>query len=708
MFDGSMTGNVTAIFLYLLFQVGGIFIMHQLLAKERLSLVLRTLLGSVLGTVMLHWFPVIFAFFFGFSKTAHILAVVLLLAVTVGVTVYSKKLKNLSFSLPAPSQILSGMVQFVKRNPIVFLMVAVFFFFYYCLLTHTIPMNEDGSIHTGQGTYGDMNMHLAFITSIANQQTFPPHYPILPHERLCYPFLCDSISSSLYLFGASLRFAYIVPMLFAVLQVFGGFYCIIKYWFQNAGTAFIAWCMFFLNSGLGFIYFTTKEDIQRNFTDFYYTPTSLGDMNMRWAQSMVNMLIPQRATLFGWAILFPTIALLLYAVRCKKTKIFAICGILGGALPMVHTHSFLSLGIICAVWLFWEFPVKRAFPKYTKWLLPGALFVGLFFFSLIQIFEINQAFVTNNGMTLVFLGLGIFACIYLYRIYRSWDKDFIMQILKTWGVLLILVLILAMPQLFIWTFSQTGNEGFLKGHFNWSNDANQYIWFYLKNLGITFIFFIFGTLCAKRKDLKIASPYLLIWYVAELITFQPNTYDNNKLLFAGFIFICGLSADCVRKLFTAKWNPIAKGLTAVVLVFIGTISALLTMGREAVSDYQLYSASEVTACRFIEQNTDPGSIFMAANNHNNAVVSLTGRNIVCGSGSILNPHGMDYTGREQDIRLFYEDPIGQQALLSKYNVDYIFVCNTERSSYLINEAAIASIADCIYAQDDVVIYQVRK
>ena len=95
MFDGSMTGNVTAIFLYLLFQVGGIFIMHQLLAKERLSLVLRTLLGSVLGTVMLHWFPVIFAFFFGFSKTAHILAVVLLLAVTVGVTVYSKKLKNL-------------------------------------------------------------------------------------------------------------------------------------------------------------------------------------------------------------------------------------------------------------------------------------------------------------------------------------------------------------------------------------------------------------------------------------------------------------------------------------------------------------------------------------------------------------------------------------------------------------------------------------
>ena len=132
------------------------------------------------------------------------------------------------------------------------------------------------------------------------------------------------------------------------------------------------------------------------------------------------------------------------------------------------------------------------------------------------------------------------------------------------------------------------------------------------------------------------------------------------------------------------------------------------MGREAVSDYQLYPASEVTACRFIEQNTDPASIFMAANNHNNAVVSLTGRNIVCGSGSLLYTHGFNTAETEQDIRLFYEDPIGQQALLSKYNADYIYVCNTERSSYAVNEVAIASIADCIYAQDDVVIYQVRK
>ena len=169
-----------------------------------------------------------------------------------------------------------------------------------------------------------------------------------------YPFLSDSISSSLYLLGASLRVAYIIPMLVAVMQVFCGFYCFIKFWFKKGSVAFIAFILFFYDGGFGFIHFLNKVNFSKNFTEFYFTPTSIGDYNYRWAQIIANMLIPQRATLFGWAVLFPLLAFLYYAKENRSIKSFLIAGIMAAGLPMIHTHSFLALGIICAVWLFWD------------------------------------------------------------------------------------------------------------------------------------------------------------------------------------------------------------------------------------------------------------------------------------------------------------------------------------------------------------------
>lgn len=106
---------------------------------------------------------------------------------------------------------------------------ASFAIFVYCLNTHTILPNIDGSLHTGQATYGDMNMHIGFITSIAKQHIFPPEYSIYPGVKLSYPFLSDSISSSLYILGASLRAAYIIPMLVAVMQVFVDFTVLLNF-----------------------------------------------------------------------------------------------------------------------------------------------------------------------------------------------------------------------------------------------------------------------------------------------------------------------------------------------------------------------------------------------------------------------------------------------------------------------------------------------
>ena len=66
-------------------------------------------------------------------------------------------------------------------------------------------------MYSSQATYGDMSMHLSFITSLARQGDFPPDYSLLPGHPLCYPFLGDSVSASLLLCGAPLTFSYACP-----------------------------------------------------------------------------------------------------------------------------------------------------------------------------------------------------------------------------------------------------------------------------------------------------------------------------------------------------------------------------------------------------------------------------------------------------------------------------------------------------------------
>ena len=73
--------------------------------------------------------------------------------------------------------------------------------------------------------------------------------------------------------------------------------------------------------------------------------------NIRWVNVLVDMMLPQRATLFGWAVLFPALYLLCRAVYQGQRRCFFLVGLMAGALPMIHTHSFLALGLVCGVWL---------------------------------------------------------------------------------------------------------------------------------------------------------------------------------------------------------------------------------------------------------------------------------------------------------------------------------------------------------------------
>lgn len=699
MSEGSI-GNITAVLYYMFFVISGIIIMFRLLNSQKLSIMFKCLLGSVFGTLEFQWMPIIFAFFMDFTVEAHICALVIQVLVFILVILKTNGGHGFVNTYKKPME----WKRFLCENPASIIIFASFVIFAYCLNTHTILLNSDGSLHTGQATYSDMNMHIGFITSIAKQHTFPPEYSIYPGVKLAYPFLSDSISSSLYLLGASLRVAYIIPMLVAVMQVFGGFYCFIKFWFKKGSVAFVAFILFFYDGGFGFIHFLNKVNFSKNFTEFYFTPTSIGDYNYRWAQIIANMLIPQRATLFGWAVLFPLLAFLYYAKENRSIKSFLIAGIMAAGLPMIHTHSFLALGIICVVWLFWDMYKEKE--SYLLLKLAGIIWVVFFF--LLRMYNDKTGLIEKNGFIIMIAGLGIIAVLFVKEIVLCFKNSTIKSYIQTWGVFLIPVILFAFPQLLFWTFGQASGDGFLRSHFNWSNANDNYFIFYLKNIGITFLIFFPAWVSAKKKEVQTASPMLLIFFIAKLVVFQPNEYDNNKLLFVAFVFMCGIVSDFVIKLFEKNWNIILKGALAVSLLFVGVFSSSMTIARECVSDYELYSKAQVDAAEYIEKNTAEKAVFLTGDNHNNAVAALTGRSIVCGADTFLYYHGINTAERKNEVANMYADPVGNKELYKKYNVSYIFVSDVETGEFQINFEGLGQIAEKVYDAQNVVIYKCNE
>lgn len=715
---GSLIGNVAGISYFLAFQILGIILALYLFQKEKLCLTI--LYGSVLGSFALHWLPTLYAFLLNFTVKAHIFAFITFVAIVWGVAVFKKDLTLLNGRKIKPD--FKGVF---LENPVLFLLIPLFVYVCIVLFRCTIPY-IDGAMHSGQSTFGDMNMHLGFITSIAKQKTFPPDYSILPGTKLAYPFLSDSISSSLYIWGTSLRTAYLVPMLFAMLQVFFGVYTLAKQIIQSyggsfRGKSFLAVALFFFNGGLGFIYFMNQglfsENFTRIFTAFYETPTNYVQANVQWHNIICDMLIPQRATLFGWAMLFPILILLWQAVQKKSTSYFVIAGIMAGGLPLIHTHSFLALGVLCAGFVILNLINNSTksqnfrFPVWGRIILTASALLGLTYISTKQMSDTPV-----EANTLLGIGIAIAAVLILCiiaAVYFTFDKE----IIKRWAIFLGIVLVVALPILFTFTFKQASGDNFVRGFFNWNNSnpetMDNYLLFYLKNMGIMFILPVLVLIFGSKKQVQTMMPAVFLWLISEFVLFQPNPYDNNKLMLVSYFFFCVAAADFVWDTIPALFEK-SKGAVRVLrpvlvtfVAIVGTLAALLTMGREAVADYELYGADYIRLCKWVEKNTEPSDIFLTANNHNNAIASLTGRNIVCGSGSFLYFHGLDYGQQENDVREMYENPANRDDLLDQYNVSYIVIGPCENGNYSIPDLqAMAEEYEVVYDKDGIVVLAV--
>ncbi len=697
---GSVPGNLLGLLFFLLFEVCGSLWAFALLPGE--SRGAKLLIGSVFGTVSLQWFPVLFAFFFGFTLWSHLLGLSLALLLGLATCLFLWRHKARRGVLRQREKPV-----FLRRK---FFWVVFSVWLFFCVLVWRSFLFREGRIYSSQATYGDMSMHLSFITSLSRQGTFPPDYSILPGVRLSYPFLSDSISSSLYLLGASLKLAYTFPMWAAGAQVLFGCWLFFRRLLKgHEGKAALAWSFFFFNGGLGVFYFlgAGKDGFLRIFRELYQTPTNFTEKGIRWVNVIADMMLPQRATLFGWAVLFPLLYLLCRAVFEKKRRYFLISGVVSGLLPMIHTHSFLSFALVCGTWMLCSLLSSLSWAekaeKIGKWAAAGGL-VSLWIGKHLLDFFHQRSGAFLLILALLFLAAGAGGLFFLlWQSRRRGEKVF-----PSWGLLFFSACLFAVPQLLYWTFRQAGPGGFVRGHFGWSMGEEDYLWFYLKNIGPAAVLAFLGLIFAKQGNFMRWAPGPVIWLIAELVVFQPNEYDNNKLLYPAFLFFCCAASEYAFSLFEKLKKGLPRQGAAALTALLCSVSASLTLGREFVSRYELYGTGALTLCSYIEKNLPSDALVLTDTRHNNEVASLTGRNILCGSPSYLFFHGLDYWEKEEAVKAMYETPKASFQLFSRFQVGYILVSDFERNSYQVDEKALGELFPLIYHDGNRKLYQVTE
>ena len=651
-------------FLYLAAYVFcGLCIVRFLLPRK--TVLTRVWLGVSLGLLLMMWLPALMAFAVKFSVAGHLLALIPLAGVTVGTYFLRDKspvkawdadesrLARQMLLVVLPLTILSGYLQY----------------------THNVRVMEDGSWWVGQSTYGDLAMHMAFVTSLKNA-AFPPDYSLFPGMQLSYPFLMDSLSTSFCLFGWSVQAALSVPGTMMMALCYMGVMCLGREMTAGKKTVILAALLFFLNGGLGFLYdfdlagglendgtLTLWSRIETILNGYYMTPTNQPTPNnLRWSNVIADMMLPQRTLLGGWCMVIPCFYLLWTTFSGNGSKTLRpviLLGVWSGALPLIHTHSFVALALAS-------------------------------------------------------LGLLV------YDMFHCEDR---LQRLKWYVLYGGIACVLSVPQLFGFTFNQVFQEdmqgasnSFIEFWFNWVNSDNGrfsgmidgYGWFYVKNIGLPFIILVLALFEKNPKWRRIFAMALPIILAGECIRFQPNIYDNNKLLYLAWLLCCMIVADWCRQLWhklkSLRARPVIAALAAVTFF----LSAGLTLWREAVSEYQAFSAQSVALGEYARDNTEEDATFLTGVHHLNPIASIAGRDIVCGPDLWLYYHGLNTMERKVDIANFYADPEGYCKVLEKYGVDYILVSSYERYDYGIDYAGLEAVADEVFSNREGTIYKVRE
>ena len=189
----------------------------------------------------------------------------------------------------------------------------------------------------------------------------------------------------------------------------------------------------------------------------------------------------------------------------------------------------------------------------------------------------------------------------------------------------------------------------------------------------------------KKENKRIIISSLLLIIVAEIILFQPNEYDNNKLIFITYMLFLIISCEWLVYIFQKLKNVNGRIYLSIIVITLFTLSGILTIGREIYSGgkFQTFSSDMIKMSEYIKKKTEPNAIFLTSTTHINPVATLAGRNVYVGSSLYVFFHGLgeDYLKREEEIKKIYSGNYEElKKFCEKNNIKYIYLGTYELGS----------------------------
>jgi hypothetical protein len=287
---------------------------------------------------------------------------------------------------------------FIKKYwPLIILLIFFGWLFWNLFSTHMLEQKSDG-LYSGGSTWGDLALHTTLSSNFYEKGLMRTlaNYPIYSGEKTRYPFLMDYITTLLMKIGLSLRISLIWPSFIFILCFIVVFYLLAQKMTKSRLAAFFAPLIFFFNGSIFSLqYFWQDFKVSGlSLFDFLGKMTKeyghLADYKIYFSNIIADYILPQRAIILGLLVGTIVIYFLWQYWKSKETKKLIYAGVITGFLPVIHTHTFISiilvafgLGLmeliehykdfkhIIVRWLYYVIPVGVIALPFVLWLFPS-------------------------------------------------------------------------------------------------------------------------------------------------------------------------------------------------------------------------------------------------------------------------------------------------------------------------------------------------
>lgn len=234
--------------------------------------------------------------------------------------------------------------------------------------------------------------------------------------------------------------------------------------------------------------------------------------------------------------------------------------------------------------------------------------------------------------------------------------------------------------------------------------------FWVANWGFWLPLAVVGFIKSTRVSRLFLVPFLLLFFVANVIVFQPYDWDNSKL----FTWVQLAFSGVGGWLLAAIWHKKSYFKKILVILFFcfATISGAhdsLQLLDYPTTSIQLFDQEELVAADWVKKNTELNAVFLTSDTHRHFIPALAGRQILMGYRGWMWSYGIDYSQREADVLEMFSGSDTGKLLLKDYGVNYVVIGPAEKDAfYKANESFFQKEFQEVFKTQQTAIYRITQ